>query len=157
MMRQARLKPEFAHLYPGVEPDTWHPAAALADRVLGCRLLLPSGGFVLHERAMSGGHFEFRGGARASAGRAGPAGAGSARRRRARRGAGLAPLGGGAREEQSHPRHQFLGGERLLDEGCRRSGSRLRASTSSPGVSRHEEDRESGPGAARALRSARAR
>jgi hypothetical protein len=62
MMRQARLKPEFAHVYPGVEPDTWHPAAALADRVLGCRLLLPSGGFVLHERAMSGGHFEFRGG-----------------------------------------------------------------------------------------------
>ena len=62
MLRQARLKPEFAHLYPGVEPDTWHPAAALADRVLGCRLLLPSGGFVLHERAMSGGHFEFRGG-----------------------------------------------------------------------------------------------
>ena len=28
-----------------------------------CRLLLPSGGFALHERAMSGGHFEFRGGA----------------------------------------------------------------------------------------------
>lgn len=63
MTRQARLKPEFAHFYPGVEPDTWHPAAALADRVLGCRLLLPSGGFVLRERAMSGGHFEFRGGA----------------------------------------------------------------------------------------------
>ena len=62
MTRQARLKPEFAHFYPGVEPDTWHPAAALADRVLGCRLLLPSGGFVLRERAMSGGHFEFRGG-----------------------------------------------------------------------------------------------
>ena len=63
MIRQAQLKPEFAHFYPGVEPDTWHPAAALADRVLGCRLLLPSGGFVLYERAMSGGHFEFRGGA----------------------------------------------------------------------------------------------
>lgn len=62
MTRQARLKPEFAHYYPGVEPDTWHAAAALADRVLACRLLLPSRGFALHERAMSGGHFEFRGG-----------------------------------------------------------------------------------------------
>jgi len=31
MTRQARLKPEFAHYYPGVEPDTWHAAAALAD------------------------------------------------------------------------------------------------------------------------------
>ena len=30
--------------------------------MLACRLLLPSGGFVLNERAMSGGHFEFRGG-----------------------------------------------------------------------------------------------
>jgi len=62
MTRQARLKPEFAHYYPGVEPDTWYAAAALADKVLACRLLLPSGGFVLNERAMSGGHFEFRGG-----------------------------------------------------------------------------------------------
>ena len=31
MTRQARLKPEFARFYPGVEPDTWHAAAALAD------------------------------------------------------------------------------------------------------------------------------
>jgi hypothetical protein len=63
MMRQARLKPEFAHFYPGVEPDTWQPAAELADKVLACRLLQPSGGFVLHERALSSGHFEFSGGA----------------------------------------------------------------------------------------------
>jgi hypothetical protein len=63
MTRQARLKPEFAHLYPGVEPDAWHAAAALADTVLACRLLRPSGGFGLNDRAMSGGHFEFRGGA----------------------------------------------------------------------------------------------
>jgi hypothetical protein len=62
MMRQARLKSEFAHLYPGVTPDTWRSAAALADEVLACRLLLPSGGFVLNDRAMGGGHYEFRGG-----------------------------------------------------------------------------------------------
>jgi hypothetical protein len=30
MMRKARLKFEFAHLYPGVTPDTWRSAAALA-------------------------------------------------------------------------------------------------------------------------------
>lgn len=63
MPREARLKPEHAHLYPGVEPGTWESAAVLADKVLACRLLLPSCGFVLNERALSGGHFEFRGGA----------------------------------------------------------------------------------------------
>jgi hypothetical protein len=63
MKREARLKPEHAHLYPGVEPGTWQPAAALADRVLACRLMSPSGGFGLMERALSGGQFEFRGGA----------------------------------------------------------------------------------------------
>lgn len=62
MTREARLKPEHAHFYPGVEPGTWQPAAVLADMVLACRLLLPSGGFVLNGRALSGGHFDFRGG-----------------------------------------------------------------------------------------------
>jgi len=63
MHREARLKREHAHLYPGIEPGAWESAAVLADKVLACRLLLPSGGFVLNERALSGGHFEFRGGA----------------------------------------------------------------------------------------------
>lgn len=63
MTRQARLRLEFADLYPGVVPDIWHAAAELADAVLACRLLLPSGGLGLNDRAMSGGHFEFRGGA----------------------------------------------------------------------------------------------
>ena len=35
----------------------------IAPDQAGFRLLLPSGGFVLNERALSGGHFEFRGGA----------------------------------------------------------------------------------------------
>jgi hypothetical protein len=62
MRREARLRQEFAHLYPGLAPGQWEPAAVLADRVLSCRLLLPSGGFVLSDRALSPGHFEFRGG-----------------------------------------------------------------------------------------------
>jgi len=63
MTREARLRPEHAHLYPGIEPGTWESAAELADRALACRLLQPSGGFALAARALGGGHFEFRGGA----------------------------------------------------------------------------------------------
>lgn len=63
MQREARLKPEHAHLYPGVEPSRWECARVLSDKVLACRLLLPSGGFVLNERALHAEHFEFRGGA----------------------------------------------------------------------------------------------
>jgi hypothetical protein len=62
MRREARLRQEFAHLYPGLEAGAWESAGVLADRVLACRLLLPSGGFVLSDRALSTGHFEFRGG-----------------------------------------------------------------------------------------------
>lgn len=63
MTREARLKPEFAHLYPGIEPGTWETAAELAERALACRLLLPSDGFVLSTRTLGGGRFDFRGGA----------------------------------------------------------------------------------------------
>jgi hypothetical protein len=62
MRREARLRQEYAHLYPGLEPGVWESAAVLADRVLACRLLLPSGGFVLSDRVLGAGHFEFRGG-----------------------------------------------------------------------------------------------
>lgn len=62
MRREARLKPEYAHLYPGLEAGAWESAGALADKVLACRLLLPSGGFVLSDRVLATGHFEFRGG-----------------------------------------------------------------------------------------------
>jgi hypothetical protein len=62
MKRETRLKPEHAHLYPGIQPSVWEGAGVLADKVLACRLLLPSGGFVLNERALHPEHFEFRGG-----------------------------------------------------------------------------------------------
>lgn len=62
MKREARLKPAHALLYPGVAPGVWESAGVLADKVLACRLLLPSGGFVLNERALHPEHFEFQGG-----------------------------------------------------------------------------------------------
>lgn len=62
MQREARLRLEHAHLYPGVEPNRWECARVLSDKVLACRLLMPSGGFVLNERALHAEHFEFRGG-----------------------------------------------------------------------------------------------
>ena len=62
MKREARLKLEHAHLYPGVAASVWEGAGVLADKVLACRLLLPSGGFVLYERALHPEHFDFRGG-----------------------------------------------------------------------------------------------
>ena len=62
MRREARLKVEHAHLYPGVDSGVWESAAVLGEKVLACRLLLPSSGFVLSDRALNPGHFEFRGG-----------------------------------------------------------------------------------------------
>ena len=64
MRREARLKLDCAHLYPGVEPGVWESAGVLADRVLSARLLRPSNGFVLSDRALAVEHFEFRGGTR---------------------------------------------------------------------------------------------
>jgi hypothetical protein len=62
MRREARLKLEHADLYPALAPGAWESAAVLADKVLASRLLSPSGGLVLSDRALSAAHFEFRGG-----------------------------------------------------------------------------------------------
>jgi hypothetical protein len=65
-MREARLWPEFAALYPGIEPGAWQDAAALAEQMLAEHLLRPSPGYMLSERVLAREHFEFRGGNRAS-------------------------------------------------------------------------------------------
>jgi hypothetical protein len=60
-VREARLRPEFAALYPGVDPDVWYTAATLAEHLLAR--------FVRHDladrtpppRIMDPEHFEFRG------------------------------------------------------------------------------------------------
>ena len=61
-VREARLRPEFAPMYPGLEPCTWQDAATLAEQMLTEHLLQPSPGYMLSERVLSKEHFEFRGG-----------------------------------------------------------------------------------------------
>jgi hypothetical protein len=61
-IREARLRPEFAHLYPALEPDRWAPAAMMADRVVAWLLRQPDRGYVAPERVLKSEHFDFRGG-----------------------------------------------------------------------------------------------
>ena len=61
-VREARLRPEFAGVYPGFEPGTWEDAAVLAERVLSEHLLRPSPGYALSDRVLAEEHFELRGG-----------------------------------------------------------------------------------------------
>ena len=59
-MREARLRPEFAELYPVLEPGVWMAASDLGRQLLLWHLTAgraPEG-----ERLMSAEHFEFRGG-----------------------------------------------------------------------------------------------
>ena len=61
-IREARLRPEFAGLYPGLEPGTWQDAAVLAEQVLSEHLVRPSPGYMLSDSVLAKEHFEFRGG-----------------------------------------------------------------------------------------------
>jgi hypothetical protein len=60
-IRQAMLKPEFAHLYPGIAANEWMPAAVLTDQVLSFRLRMRDRVPLTRDRALDGQHFEFRG------------------------------------------------------------------------------------------------
>lgn len=66
-MREARLRPEFADLYPELTPGQWEPAARIAEVVLA-RYLLQRMTDGTPERALDETHFEFRGGAEPSRG-----------------------------------------------------------------------------------------
>jgi hypothetical protein len=58
--REARLKPEFAHLYPGLEPRTWYNAAWLSARQFA---RVPCDGHAASiAKMLNDSHFEFRGG-----------------------------------------------------------------------------------------------
>lgn len=60
-VREARLRPEWAHLYPGLEAGVWTVAAQLVPLVLRHRLQgQPSWEFT--QRILVDEHFEFRGG-----------------------------------------------------------------------------------------------
>lgn len=60
-VREARLRPEFAALYPGVDPEVWYIAATLAEHLLGRYLRQESWAQTPPARIMDGDHFEFRG------------------------------------------------------------------------------------------------
>jgi hypothetical protein len=60
-MREARLRPEFAHLYPILTPGHWEPAARVAEAVLARLLLLEITDAPLQDRVLNEEHFEFRG------------------------------------------------------------------------------------------------
>jgi hypothetical protein len=61
-IREARLRAEFAHLYPALEPGRWEVAARMADQVVAWLLRQPDRGYVAPERVLRSEHFEFRGG-----------------------------------------------------------------------------------------------
>ena len=60
-VREARLRPEWVHLYPGLEAGVWRVAAQLVPLVLRHRLQdQPTWEFT--KRILVDEHFEFRGG-----------------------------------------------------------------------------------------------
>jgi hypothetical protein len=61
-VREARLRPEFAHFYPSLEPARWESAARMADQVVAWLVRQPDRGYVAPERVLRSEHFEFRGG-----------------------------------------------------------------------------------------------
>ncbi|MFL5401356.1 MAG: hypothetical protein ACJ8BF_00875 [Gemmatimonadales bacterium] len=60
-VRQALLKSGFAHLYPGIPPGEWQPAAVMADQVIALRPGAAAGSASVRDRVLDGRHFEFRG------------------------------------------------------------------------------------------------
>jgi hypothetical protein len=61
-IRLVRLRPEFAHLYPGLDPGVWETATELAARLLAQHVVQPSPGYMLSNRTLPDEHFEFQGG-----------------------------------------------------------------------------------------------
>jgi hypothetical protein len=60
-VREARLRPAFVTLYPGVDPDVWYIAATLAEHLLSRYLRKNPGGAAAPPRILNPEHFEFRG------------------------------------------------------------------------------------------------
>ena len=61
MVREARLRPEWADLYPGITPNVWQVAAQLVPMVLRHRIQGRTS-WEFAERILINEHFEFRGG-----------------------------------------------------------------------------------------------
>ena len=64
-LREACLKPEFAHLYPGLTPGTWYKASWISARQFARE---PCDGVASSiARMVDDSHFDFRGGRTRSA------------------------------------------------------------------------------------------
>ena len=59
-IREGRLKPEYASLYPGLKPGIWLPASVIGQQLLLRHLTAPA--MPAGERLMEEEHFDFRGG-----------------------------------------------------------------------------------------------
>jgi hypothetical protein len=57
-----RLRPEYASLYPGLDPMVWETATELGARLLAQHVVQPSPGHMLSNRVLPEEHFEFQGG-----------------------------------------------------------------------------------------------
>jgi hypothetical protein len=60
-VRQALLKSGFAHLYPGIPPGEWQPAAVMVGQVRALRPESSNGSSRLRNRVLDERHFQFRG------------------------------------------------------------------------------------------------
>ncbi|HEX7336641.1 MAG TPA: hypothetical protein VF252_05475 [Gemmatimonadales bacterium] len=60
-VRQALLKSGYAHLYPGIPPGEWQPAAVMADLVVSLRPVARPVTSQDRSRLLDERHFEFRG------------------------------------------------------------------------------------------------
>ena len=60
-VRQALLKSGYAHLYPGIPPGEWQPAAVMADLVFTLRPTTRPPTSQARSRVLDERHFEFRG------------------------------------------------------------------------------------------------
>jgi hypothetical protein len=70
-IRLVRLRPEFASLYPGLDPMVWETATELMARLLAQHAVQPSPGFMLSNRVLPDQHFEFQGGSTRGSSRSG--------------------------------------------------------------------------------------
>ena len=61
-VREARLRPEFADRYPGIEPNVWIGAATLAEHLIARMLSEGKADIARIPRILDPAHFEFRGG-----------------------------------------------------------------------------------------------
>ena len=66
-VREARLRPEFAQKYVGIDSGVWHSAAGLAERLITRLLREGVSDEELPQRVLDPAHFEFRGGEGAAA------------------------------------------------------------------------------------------